>query len=310
MNDRSARIASILESKPVRYTVRVVLAVTVFALGMISATDLGVSGGSGATPEYINSVVQPAYGDTDAILSLQMEIPGQDRPFHRCTATLIAPDRAVTAAHCVDPPPPAQDEERAAEQDLCGSNNPHNDPEGGSTSQTTLTVRGGSKNYLGGGETATVVGQAVSPGWTWELTDGAPRHDVAVLSLDPPMTMNPIPLATEVPEAGRSVVSLGWSTRADRCGDIIPTVQQWTMEMESCPNSLTLTEFEVCTTTHGAVGPCQGVSGGPLLVITDGRPSAILGVYTVQYGDYCGQSYQGYSNLLRYRDFLDDQMIE
>lgn len=56
--------------------------------------------------EYVNvdPPFSPALGDTGAVLSLLANAPGEV-PHHRCTAVLIEPQRALTAAHCVTPPP-------------------------------------------------------------------------------------------------------------------------------------------------------------------------------------------------------------
>lgn len=252
----------------------------------------------------------PALGNTDAVLSLQHPSSNSAAVHHRCTATLIKPDEAVTAAHCVTPPPP--EVEQAAHAALpCDPHlppppEPTSSAEGVDITTTPLTVRGRSKDYRVGGETATVVAKYAVPGWNWSANKPGERHgDLAVLKLDHPMTtITPIPVATEVPPSGTWTLVVGWGTRPDLCGDIIPTIQQWALKTASCPEKLNPTKWEYCTSTDKAAGPCNGTSGGPLLTLVNGVTPAIIGVYSKTWGTYCGQNPQMFTSLPEYKDFI------
>ncbi|MFD1052123.1 trypsin-like serine protease, partial [Kibdelosporangium lantanae] len=120
------------------------------------------------------------------IVSLQMDWKG-DGNWHTCTGTLVFRDRVELNAHCI-------------------------------TEEGTRTVpdrgwhvRVGSNNRLDGGETATVVRLVFHEQWNW--AEGAPKKkvaDLAELTLDHKLNLQPIEIAERPAQVRQKVRLLGW----------------------------------------------------------------------------------------------------
>lgn len=166
-----------------------------------------------------------------------------------------------------------------------------------------MLVRGATKVYQQGGSTARVVAVHALPGWNWGQTAG-PVLDLALIRLDPPMTITPFAIATSSPAAHSRVEGAGWATWPDRCGGIMPTLQQWTLAVTGCEKP----DFEsLCTTADGKLGPCEGYSGGPLYTTGEDGTKTVIGVYSQSAaGRYCGQTPARFTLLSAHQDFITD----
>jgi hypothetical protein len=175
-----------------------------------------------------------------------------------CGATLIAPDRLATAAHCVDPVDLGDFE--------------------------TLRV---------GGETRRGVAVALPSTWRAQSA-GFARDDVAIIKLDRPVShVRPVPLATSVPAKVR-VVGQGktaWDAPTGRTALRQATLA--TIADRVCGPEWKGTKYaqrfeaasEVCA--GGRASVCAGDSGGPMLGGTLQRP-VLVGIISWT-GPRCGE---------------------
>lgn len=287
--------------------VAVVSIVALIAIGRFSADWL-----SSPPPEpppagvVVDPAFSPALGDTSTVLSLQKGTP-TDPPSHICTAVLVAPKKAVTAAHCVLPLPESVEKRQAAVvPKSCpikdgtapptwgttppqGSSVVPDDKPTGETDPATFTVRGDSKRWWTGGEVATVTGVR-SAEVSWDMTGPGrgPLNDIAVLDLDRPLSLAPMPIASHRPSEQEWVIAYGWGRQPDRCGNSKQFLEQHPMKVTRCPTGYT--KLDLCTRTpHRAGGPCTGVSGGPVVAMVDDKPT-LVGIFGSHFGGYCGDA--------------------
>lgn len=245
--------------------------------------------------------VSPAYGDNDAVLSVQQLVA--DRPRHTCTATLVKPEWAITAAHCVTPMP---SEFRGNKSDRCASIDLSKRPsEPTVTGSEPYVVRGATDDYRRDGETATVLKVHVLPGWNWGRSPG-PMRDLALLQLDHSMTtIKPVTMAlTNLRVSSDPMPSLGWGTWPDRCGGILPALQQWNVTPTPCAPADS--EGQICAVATDKFGPCEGTSGGPLFSTARNGERQIVAVYsaTKLTSTFCGDEPYTYTKLADYADFI------
>ncbi|MDA0173809.1 trypsin-like serine protease [Solirubrobacter taibaiensis] len=175
-----------------------------------------------------------------------------------CGATLIAPDRLATAAHCVDP------------VDL-----------------------GDFETIKVGGETRRGVAVALPSTWR-EQSAGFARDDVAIIKLDRPVTrVQPVPLATSVPAKVR-ILGQGkraWDAPTGRIGLRQATLT--TIADRACGPRWKGTKYakrfeaasEVCA--GGRASVCAGDSGGPMIGGTLAKP-VLVGIISWT-GARCGE---------------------
>lgn len=271
-------------------------------IAVVAALVLVAGAGVLAGSKVLNT--PPASG-TDAILSIQQSAGG-GLASHSCTATVITPDRALTAAHCVTPVPNQQKELRAArDQELCSSVDLDDRPKDPRPPEYAPTVvRSGTTNYQRGGEISAIASVHALPGWDWGEDDD-PVLDLAVIELDPPMTVPPASMGTYQPKVGSHLHTAGWATRPDRCGGIDPAMQQWDVTVVSCAPG---TDPEIiCVSTGGATGPCEGISSGPLYATDDDGMTVIVAVYSRSAPQvYCGQTMAMYTLIAAHQKWIAD----
>lgn len=155
-----------------------------------------------------------------------------------CGASLVSPDRAVTAAHC-----------QVAIDDVlhCG---------------TADLRRPGVR----------VAVREVRNHYMWRGTVGG--HDIAVLVLDDVVPVAPIELAAGVPDYPAALVAIGWGAQVAG-GPTTP--EQRHVQLPLVPFSVcdetyehVLTGDMLCAGDYGTgIDTCQGDSGGPLVSATD-----------------------------------------
>lgn len=176
-----------------------------------------------------------------------------------CGAALFAPDRVVTAAHCVS----REDED-------------------------SLTV------VVGRQDVSTSDGHEVGVRRIWthpEYRSAVRGYDVAVLELDRSVPYRPLRLATKrdgaAYQAGRKATVLGWG-HVDEHGESSRTLRSAQVPVRSdnvCTKAYTRFEptLMVCAGyDKGGVDACQGDSGGPLVV-----GDRLIGI--VSWGEGCGR---------------------
>lgn len=175
-----------------------------------------------------------------------------------CGATLIAPDRLATAAHCADPVDLADFE--------------------------TVKV---------GGETRRGVAVALPPTWR-EQSAGFARDDVAIIRLDRPVTkVEPVPLATTTPAKVRILGQgkLAWDAPTGR--NQLRQATLTTLADSACGPKWKGTKYakrfqarsEVCASGKASV--CAGDSGGPMIGGTLADP-VLIGIISWT-GPRCGE---------------------
>ncbi|MFD9566432.1 S1 family peptidase [Streptomyces sp. NPDC059994] len=180
-----------------------------------------------------------------------------------CGGTLIAPDKVLTAGHCLM---------NAAEP------------------RSLLVVGGRSGLSSTGGQVRHIAKFKVAPDFNWNLD-----HDAAVITLDKPLPYKPLPLAKKTDTAlyrdGRTATVYGWGMTGP--GVLGTKLKQATLTLAPQDSCAPFTDpgdtrdLRVCglprTGTTDSI--CSGDSGGPL--VADGK---LIGIVSTG-NKYCDTQY-------------------
>ncbi|MGP4114881.1 S1 family peptidase [Streptomyces sp. 4N509B] len=210
-----------------------------------------------------------------------MQITDADR-YQFCGGTLVAPNKIVTAAHCVDWV---------------------SDP-------GEIRAIGG-RTYLDGtdGTVRRVTDVWVHPNWNPDRL----RNDVAVLTLLKPMPYDALPIAsstdTHLYEEGRISRILGWGTTSEGgwSSNRLRTARVPVVSDVDCKDSYPVryhaTSMVCAGVPEGGVDTCQGDSGGPLVI--GGRLAGIT-----SWGNGCArEGYPGvYARMTTFSDAVAAQI--
>lgn len=223
------------------------------ALGMATASAVPQGAGPGAQP-YIVGGEQAQVTDHPYVVYL-----ADRRERQYCGGALIAPDRVVTAAHCV-----------------------------ARTSRSSLRVVSGRQNVESDEGTVSEVVDVWVPENYRRVTDG---NDIAVLTLAESVPYRAIKPAGErdakLYQPGRKATVFGWG-RTDERGTASEDLRSATVPVQpdqTCADVYEgyLPEQMVCAGyPEGGIDACQGDSGGPL--VAGGK---LIGV--VSYGEGCAR---------------------
>jgi len=195
-----------------------------------------------------------------------------------CGGALVAPDRVVTAAHCISGYPAGSVRVIAGRTDLRSNK----------------------------GEERWVVRYWVDPGYESPIEG----DDVAVLLLDYPVPYRPVPLETDEDayQAGVPATVFGWgyTSEAGPTSPVLRSAEVPLISDSQCAD--TYEEFDsremVCAgEPGGGVDACYGDSGGPL--IASGR---LIGI--TSWGSGCGRERAPgvFVRVASYADDIDDKL--
>lgn len=215
------------------------------------------------------SAQQRIIGGTDTTFSkapymvqLLYDVYGDGDMYFNCGGTLVAPNKVLTAAHCIRP----------------SSAETYNYPAKGLILGGTAKVAGGPN---GEGTTANVSRVWIHPGWN---PDAGSQNDIAVMTLSKPLPYATLPMAGPEDAAsyapGTQGIALGWGLTSGTGNELASTLQQVTLPLNAdsvCQENLgefgyTSNGTMMCVGQPGtgsdATGKttCPGDSGGPLIV--------------------------------------------
>lgn len=244
-------------------------------VAIVAAGLLGLVSVTSAAPNTFSAANQPAIVGGSEVESGKREYVvylADDQGVPYCGGTLVAPDKVVTAAHCVD-----------------------------SADADDLTVVAGRNDVRSDEGTEADVERIWTPEAYSSVTEGS---DIAVLLLDETLPYRTIRPASkgddELYRAGRKAAVLGWGRTSERgeSSDRLRAARvplRADSDCEDAYGTYSPDEMVCAGYREGGTDACQGDSGGPL--ITGGR---LIGI--VSWGEGCARAgkYGVYTEVRRY----------
>lgn len=247
------------------------------ATGLVAATTAGAIG---ITTGPASAVVN---GTATDIAETPWQVSLQDEYGHFCGGSIIAPNKIVTAAHCIE-----------------------------GIDASEMTVRAGVTNHDDSSGQDVGVSQAV-PHPRYEQ-DG--NGDIAVLVLDQPLEFGPTTQAIALAEpddlaAAATATTGGWGATSENDeggSEGLLTAEVPVVSDDACGIALGNEdaahdgETEACA---GGTGPdsCYGDSGGPLVIGSESDDPKLAGV--VSWGVECGGTAPGvYAEVPAFTDWI------
>ncbi|KAH8348826.1 hypothetical protein KR084_011661, partial [Drosophila pseudotakahashii] len=250
--------------------------------------ESGIKGGStscalgGAIPEGLQSQLDDRIvGVTIASISyFPWQLSLQRYGYHFCGAIIYSPIYALTAAHCL--------------------------PD--YVSIELLSVRAGSSYWFSGGEFMSVASKTIyedNEYSTWE-------NDIALIKLKSQLTFSsniqPIALASSVPENGADATVSGWGTLFPGSSINSPILMAANLKVSdtnTCASDkygygsqIKDKMFCAAATFKGA---CQGASGGPLV-----SGGVLIGIFTWRHGCIAERFPGVYTSIPAYRVWVTE----
>ena len=219
------------------------LVLTASLVAMVALPSAAL-GADGRTPQVIGGTASSTSAWPFSVALLRASEERSTRAFY-CGGTLIGPDTVLTAAHCAFGLGPGDID----------------------------VVIGRSRLSSPAGERIPVRQVSWHPGFDFNLL----HNDVAILRLERPVAVTPVPLVPAGLEdrwaVGRHGVVLGWgATYSSDLGQTLPDVMRrgsvTFLDDASCAEGLGRLwdgTSQVCATTTDGQNICSGDSGGPLL---------------------------------------------